>query len=355
MSYIYIIKEREFIKTKENIYKIGKSRQENCRRINSYPKGSMLYFIIAVNDCDVIEQKIIKSFKKKFTHKTDIGNEYFNGDIKIMISTMFRMCNKDLYSSNDIVCKEDKNIIGPFKICNKYVNTNKQKNRRWYEIYGKDLIGKYYDGTFIMKYDKEIINVNDKEDKDDEWDKYGDSDENEDEWEITGYENYEMFNSNYMFNSLQKFINLFDITNYSNFYIDTSKIFIKYNKIINQDEMFKFFKKDNKYYDSYKNVYNMASTIYSEYKKDVMCLFRGFFTCAGCVKHCSISSLLIDKNTIYNGFGYIAHKYDNIVHMVILLPSDKIKNNGIKVYLCVVDNNLEFNKQIHEEYCIKTK
>ena len=37
-EYIYLLHEREFIKTNENIYKIGKSKQENTKRISSYPK-----------------------------------------------------------------------------------------------------------------------------------------------------------------------------------------------------------------------------------------------------------------------------------------------------------------------------
>jgi hypothetical protein len=40
--YIYLIKEREFIKTKEPIYKIGKTKQEKLQRIKSYPNGSIL-------------------------------------------------------------------------------------------------------------------------------------------------------------------------------------------------------------------------------------------------------------------------------------------------------------------------
>lgn len=31
-QYIYLLQEREFIKTNENIYKIGKTKQENCKR-----------------------------------------------------------------------------------------------------------------------------------------------------------------------------------------------------------------------------------------------------------------------------------------------------------------------------------
>ena len=41
-QYIYLLQEREFIKTKEPIYKIGKTKQVNNKRFGQYPKGSVL-------------------------------------------------------------------------------------------------------------------------------------------------------------------------------------------------------------------------------------------------------------------------------------------------------------------------
>jgi hypothetical protein len=79
LNYIYLIKLREFIKTKENIYKIGKTKQENLSRVNSYPKGSILIIQIECDDCDKTEKELIKLFKEKYIHRKDIGNEYFEG------------------------------------------------------------------------------------------------------------------------------------------------------------------------------------------------------------------------------------------------------------------------------------
>ena len=61
-QYIYLLQEREFIKTKETIYKIGKTKQVNNNRIAQYPKGSVLLFQIICSNCDKIECKIIKIF-----------------------------------------------------------------------------------------------------------------------------------------------------------------------------------------------------------------------------------------------------------------------------------------------------
>jgi hypothetical protein len=79
-EYIYLIQEREFIKTKENIYKIGKTKQENLKRFNSYPKGSNLLLYSICSNCNKIENELIKLFKEKYILQRDIGNEYFKGN-----------------------------------------------------------------------------------------------------------------------------------------------------------------------------------------------------------------------------------------------------------------------------------
>ena len=94
IHYIYLLKEREFIKTKENIYKIGKSTQFNLGRFSQYPIGSILYFQMIVKDCHIIERKIINSFRLKYFHRTDIGSEYFEGDFSLMIDDIYyEICN----------------------------------------------------------------------------------------------------------------------------------------------------------------------------------------------------------------------------------------------------------------------
>jgi hypothetical protein len=88
-QYVYIIQEREFIKTSENIFKVGKSKQENNKRINQYPKQSKLLLQIVCDNCDKLEKKLINIFKYKYNHRKDIGNEYFEGDHEDMIKNIF--------------------------------------------------------------------------------------------------------------------------------------------------------------------------------------------------------------------------------------------------------------------------
>jgi hypothetical protein len=79
-NYIYLIKTREFIRTNENIYKIGRTSQDGMKRINQYPKGSELIIFRKCIDCIKIETELLKLFKIKYKHHSNYGNEYFEGN-----------------------------------------------------------------------------------------------------------------------------------------------------------------------------------------------------------------------------------------------------------------------------------
>ena len=93
MGYIYLIQEREFLTQNLPVYKIGKSTQENCRRLNSYPKGSKLIFCNEVNECHFIERELIILLKEKFIWRNDLGNEYFEGDLYEIKLVIFKYIN----------------------------------------------------------------------------------------------------------------------------------------------------------------------------------------------------------------------------------------------------------------------
>lgn len=88
VSYIYLIREREFLNTNQNIYKVGRTTQEphnKIKRLQDYKKGSEIILVIKVPNEDVvsIEDTIKKEFKTTFKSHTD-GCEYFEGDIDKM-------------------------------------------------------------------------------------------------------------------------------------------------------------------------------------------------------------------------------------------------------------------------------
>ena len=84
-NYVYLLREREFRKTNEDIYKIGKTTQDGLKRFNSYPNGSELILHVKVNDCHSCEKNIIDIFKKEFKQVKNIGNEYFRGNVEKMM------------------------------------------------------------------------------------------------------------------------------------------------------------------------------------------------------------------------------------------------------------------------------
>ena len=107
MNYIYLLQEREFIKTNENIFKIGKTKQENLKRLGSYPIGSQLLFQMICYDCDTIVKQILLIFHEKYISQRDIGYEYFKGNYKEMIDDIYNCikkeqtlpCIKNIYSN----------------------------------------------------------------------------------------------------------------------------------------------------------------------------------------------------------------------------------------------------------------
>jgi hypothetical protein len=116
-NYIYLVKEREFIKTKENIYKIGRSKQENTKRFLQYPKGSELMLQETCKDCIKIERAIINEFKNHFIHRKDIGIEYFEGEYLKMRKIIWEYLLED---SNE-VNKDNNETIKKYEINKKII------------------------------------------------------------------------------------------------------------------------------------------------------------------------------------------------------------------------------------------
>ena len=88
MEGLYLMYTREFISADIPIYKIGRSYTLD-NRVKQYPNGSKILFMICCNNSVACEAYLIELFKTKFTQKKYYGNEYFEGDKKLMIKEMF--------------------------------------------------------------------------------------------------------------------------------------------------------------------------------------------------------------------------------------------------------------------------
>jgi hypothetical protein len=105
---IYLLETRESIKNNENIYKIGRTCQNELKRFNNYPRGSKLHIHIScVNSCE-IEKLIIKSFNNQFENVDNYGREYFKGNLLEMINIVLQNISHsfECLSSSDEYCKK---------------------------------------------------------------------------------------------------------------------------------------------------------------------------------------------------------------------------------------------------------
>ena len=56
IGYIYLLQEREFVRTKENIYKVGMTTKENHKRFAGYKKGYIILFQMSCKNVKNIEK-----------------------------------------------------------------------------------------------------------------------------------------------------------------------------------------------------------------------------------------------------------------------------------------------------------
>ena len=100
-EYVYLLITRESIRMKDNVFKIGRTKNIK-NRLRHYPKGTELINVIKVNDAVFVEQEIMRGFKEKFINRTDFGTEYFEGDIN---EIKFYFCEIVNFNKDEIKCK----------------------------------------------------------------------------------------------------------------------------------------------------------------------------------------------------------------------------------------------------------
>jgi len=82
-GYVYIIRECDFVRLNENIYKIGRTTKANPEdRFQKYRKGTEIVGFFDVNNSIECENKIIKCFSNHINIKkmSEYGKEYFKGN-----------------------------------------------------------------------------------------------------------------------------------------------------------------------------------------------------------------------------------------------------------------------------------
>jgi hypothetical protein len=93
--YIYIIREREFRRFGEPVWKPGMTANESIqKRFSQYPKGSELIFAARVSDAVAAEKELLQLLEAHtgLTHRKDIGREYFEGKLDVVYGVASMVC-----------------------------------------------------------------------------------------------------------------------------------------------------------------------------------------------------------------------------------------------------------------------
>ena len=86
-GWVYLIREREFLNSGEQVTKVGRTR-DIIKRYKDYPKGSKLLFCMFCADRFETESVCIEMLSKNFKARKDIGSESFEGNTRSMIGAM---------------------------------------------------------------------------------------------------------------------------------------------------------------------------------------------------------------------------------------------------------------------------
>jgi hypothetical protein len=85
MGTIYLLRDIRFKEQDKDVYKLGKTQHTDGRRFRGYAKGSEIIISILVADANIAEAELLKTFRKKFTARKDVGAETFEGNRRAMI------------------------------------------------------------------------------------------------------------------------------------------------------------------------------------------------------------------------------------------------------------------------------
>jgi hypothetical protein len=105
------------------IYKIGPTNDFN-RRINEYPYETQIIYVTSAENDTKCKRELVKEFKSEFDWRNDVGNEYFEGNERDMISVFNHYCTDHLPNKD-----EDINIDYHWQIEDSRLNTERNQRR----------------------------------------------------------------------------------------------------------------------------------------------------------------------------------------------------------------------------------
>lgn len=100
-QYLYILKERQFITTCQEVYKIGQTTQDQQGSSLAKGKGMLIIQSICFNSLDV-HKRLIVAFSNNFIPRKDIGSEYFEGNCVKMLQLFIQYLQLEELTENKL-------------------------------------------------------------------------------------------------------------------------------------------------------------------------------------------------------------------------------------------------------------
>ena len=88
-EYIYLFHTKEFVNSRQPIYKFGKTTKLNHGALEEHPVGTIVIFQISCDDCHVLERKINSFYTVNYEPKKRNERGYFRGSHHSMFDDMF--------------------------------------------------------------------------------------------------------------------------------------------------------------------------------------------------------------------------------------------------------------------------
>lgn len=148
----YIIIEREFLVSDQDVYKIGHTKDIK-QRITQYPKGSEILWVSYSPYMILAENTAVKVFSIIFKHRSDLGREYFQGNLVSMMEMFKCIINHYNSLSQGVLAREEEQLKSEKELGKAKLTIKKYLNMHY--LFNKH-IKIYNDQCFEKKKDKKV-------------------------------------------------------------------------------------------------------------------------------------------------------------------------------------------------------
>ena len=111
MDFVFLIQEREFVRSNEQTYRVGKTSDSEQVRITGH--GHRLIFMCNVTDCHKVWGRIVLIFDDMFQRRLEYGEGYYSGDLEDMSKEFLIAIINDVYRAETEILDVEEVDINP--------------------------------------------------------------------------------------------------------------------------------------------------------------------------------------------------------------------------------------------------